>query len=266
MAAELPPSGTVRRTSPQLRHPGERRNISKSAIRALDVLEYFAIVKRPLRATDIAHALELHPSSTDQLLKTMVDSAYLLIDPMEKLYYPSPRLVRFANWLTSGYYGGENLCRLIETLAAQTGDTVTLSAPHGAWLQIVDVAEPVTSPGLIRKGSRAAVLTSTIGEAFLAAQTDHEVTRWIRRTPEARRMDDGEIRILLDSLRAPREAGYVCGLSDENQLFSIAMALPRPAAGALLVLGLAGPFARTSNRVEELVGLMRKAIATHLGG
>ncbi|MDB5451556.1 MAG: hypothetical protein JWO33_134, partial [Caulobacteraceae bacterium] len=88
-----------------VQQPGERRNISKSAIRALDLLEYFAVVKRPLRATDIAHAFNLHPSSTDQLLKTMVDSAYLLIDPLEKLYYPSPRLVRFANWLTSGYYG-----------------------------------------------------------------------------------------------------------------------------------------------------------------
>ncbi len=266
MADELPTPDSVRRTSPVLRHPGERRNISKSAIRALDVLEYFAIVKRPLRATDIANALNLHPSSTDQLLKTMVDSAYLLIDPMEKLYYPSPRLVRFANWLTSGYYGEENLCRLIETLAARTGETITLSAPQGPWLQIVDVAEPVASAGFLRKGSRALVLDSTIGGAFLAAQTDQEVTRWIRRTPEARRMDEGKIRVLLDSLRGAREAGYVCGLSDESQLFSIAMALPKSAASAVLVLGLAGPVERTRSRRDELVEMMRAAIATHLGG
>src|SRR5690606_14818464 len=71
----------VRHTSSEIKHPGQRRNISKSAVRALDVLEHFAAVRRPLRATDIAHALDIHPSSADQLLKSMVDSGYLLIDP-----------------------------------------------------------------------------------------------------------------------------------------------------------------------------------------
>ncbi|OYX21979.1 MAG: hypothetical protein B7Z04_00960 [Rhodobacterales bacterium 32-66-9] len=73
-----PQDGNVRHTSSDIRHPGERRNISKSAVRALDVLEHFAAVRRPLRATDIANALDLHPSSADQLLKSMVDAAYLL--------------------------------------------------------------------------------------------------------------------------------------------------------------------------------------------
>ncbi len=61
-----------------IQHPGGKRNLSKSATRALDILEYFAMVGRPLRAREIAQAFDFHASSTDQLLKTMVDSAYLI--------------------------------------------------------------------------------------------------------------------------------------------------------------------------------------------
>ena len=49
---------------------GDRRSLSRSATRALDVLEYFGQVRRPLRAVEIARQFSLHPSTVNQLLKT----------------------------------------------------------------------------------------------------------------------------------------------------------------------------------------------------
>jgi DNA-binding IclR family transcriptional regulator len=254
----------VRRTTPQLRLPGERRNLAKSAVRALDVIEYFSIVQRPLRATDIAHALDLHPSSADQLLKTMVDSAYLLIDPFDKLYYPSPRLLRFTTWFSTTCYNGDSLCRLIEALGAETGQIVTLAAPQGLSLQIIDVVEPIGSTIMIRKGSRVPVLGSALGVAFLAVCGDHDVARWIRRAPEACRMNDAELKDLMNSVRTARAAGYSCGLNDREDMYSIAIPLPKSAMQAQLILGLAGDCSYIAPRHEQLVQIMRKVAEDHL--
>lgn len=247
---------SVRHTSSDIRHPGERRNISKSAVRALDVLEHFAAVRRPLRATDIAHALDLHPSSADQLLKSMVDAAYLLIDAEGKVYRPSPRLMGFANWLAENYFGEDALSKLVASVAARTGQIVTLAAPQGGWLQLVDVATPPGLSGLVRKGSRVSITSSTLGAAFLAAHDDREIERWIGRTPEARHIDAAFREELRASVQATRARGFACGLGD--RLFSIALALPRPAAGIQLVLGLAGQPEHMELRTAELGAQLRR--------
>lgn len=246
----------VRHTSGEIRHPGLRRNISKSAVRALDVLEHFAAVERPLRATDIAHALDLSPSSADQLLKSMVDAAYLLIDPEGKLYRPSPRLLPFANWLSEGFFGGSALSNSVTAIAARTGQIVTLAAPQMGSLQLVDVATPPALTGLVRKGSRVSITGSALGAAFLSAHEAREIERWIACTPEARHMDEETLAELYASVDAVRQRGYACGLSDH--LFSIALALPKPAAGVQLILGLAGRAEHIEPRVSEFYDQMRR--------
>lgn len=246
----------VRHTSGEIRHPGERRNISKSAVRALDVLEYFANVRRPLRATDIAHALDLHPSSADQLLKSMVDAAYLLIDPEGKVYRPSPRLMPFANWLAENYFGEDALSKLVAAVAARTGQIVTIAAPQGGWLQLVDVATPPALVGLVRKGSRVSIISSTLGAAFLAAHDDREIERWIDRSPDNRHLTALARDELKASVDAARDNGFACGLGD--RLFSIAIALPRPRAGIQLVLGLAGRPEHIEPQAAELGEQLRR--------
>ena len=67
------------------------------------MLEYFGEARRPLRAVEIAKALELHASTTDQLLKTMVDSAHLVFDARSKTYAPSHRLAGFGAWVVESY-------------------------------------------------------------------------------------------------------------------------------------------------------------------
>ncbi len=252
--------GNIRHTRSAIRHPGERKNMSKSAVRALDVLEYFSVVRRPLRATDIANALDLHSSSADQLLKSMVDAAYLLIDSDGKLYRPSPRLMPFANWLAESYFGEDALSKMVTSLAARTGQIVTLAAPQGSWLQLVDVAAPPGFDGLVRKGSRVSAIGSTLGAAFLAAHPDREIERWIDRMPEARHIDAAARAELTQSINATRDRGFACGLAE--RLFSIALALPRPSSGVQLVMGLAGEVDYMEPRMADLADQLRRSAAS----
>lgn len=246
-----------------IQNPGSKKNLSKSATRALDILEYFAMVGRPLRAVDIAQAFDFHTSSTDQLLKTLVDSAYLIFDSGKKLYYPSPRLVNFGSWLSANYFGEDRICRLLQSVHEMSGNIVTLSIRYGAFMQIVDVIEPLAQAGTIMKGLRVPITESIIGTAFLAAHSDKEVIRIAGQvtTQTGRKLSVSELKELLKRVNATRSSGYVSGPAVVvAEPWALAVALPPPAFGMTMVLGLAGDKASVRSREEELVLIIKKNI------
>jgi DNA-binding IclR family transcriptional regulator len=149
----------------RVKRPSERRSLSRSATRALDVLEYFGQARRPLRAMEIAKALDLHPSTTNQLLKTMVDSAHLVFDARAKTYLPSHRLAAFSAWLVESWGGDERLRGLVREVAAATGEIVTLTTPNDLFMQILDVAGPPPTTPPTQRGHRGSGLGSGVGAA-----------------------------------------------------------------------------------------------------
>ena len=122
------------------------RNLSKSALRALDLLEFFALRRQPARAAEVARSLAMSHSSADQLLKTLASRAYLIFDGSTKLYWPSPRLLGFAATLERSYFGGSNLQQLIQYLVDETGCSVAISTPVGRLMQLTHFLSP---PGRI---------------------------------------------------------------------------------------------------------------------
>jgi DNA-binding IclR family transcriptional regulator len=248
-------------TDNRIQRPGDRRNLSKSAARALDVLEYFALMGRPLRAIDIAHAFDFHPSSTDQLLKTMLDSAYLVFDPQGKLYYPSPRLVKFGSWLAASYYGEDRICRLLREVHAASGEIVTLALRHGASMQIVDVLEPPSAAGTVLKGLRVPIIGSAIGSAFLAAHSETEVRRILQQISIRPERAADRIDIITNDIREVRANGYALGgINKGGGTWSLALPLPKPSAGVVMVLGLAGPSERMRAHAADLIALAQQCI------
>lgn len=241
--------------------PGSRRNLAKSATRALDVLEFFVAMKRPLRANEIGQAFGWHSSSTDQLLKTMVDSGYLIFEAARKHYRPSPRLVRFGAWLAADYYGGERLHRLLNLIHARSGEVVTLAVRQDAAMQIVDIIQPVSTLGAAGKGIKVPLIGTSLGGAYLAAQPDPEIQRIIGWLDRHRRGPD-RMASIMDEVTAIRARGYAAGgLGTENGNWSIAIALPPCDADVPIVLGFSGPAERIRPAEAELASLLRRCTA-----
>jgi DNA-binding IclR family transcriptional regulator len=248
----------------QVKLPGDRRNLAKSATRALNVLEHFAELKRPLRATEISHFFGWHSSSTDQLLKTMVDSGYLIFEASRKLYRPSPRLVRFGAWLASDYYGGERLRSLLNLLHTRSGEIVTLAVRQDQHMQLVDVVQPVGGPIALEKGLKVPLVGSALGGAYLATHCDAEVERIIGYI-DRHRGGPSRCPAILAEVHAIRESGFASGgIAFDSDLRSLAIALPPCDAGVGLVLGFAGPQARLNGHDAELAAVMRRCIAETL--
>ena len=64
----------------------------KSARRVFEILEFFAMTRRPCRALDIAASLMYPASSTAALLKTMTHRGYLSYEQRSHTYFPTVRL------------------------------------------------------------------------------------------------------------------------------------------------------------------------------
>ena len=243
-----------RNLSVQVRRPGERRSLSRSATRALDVLELFGRERRPLRGIDIAEALGAHSSSTNQLLKTMVDSAHLTFDGRAKTYLPSARLAAFSAWLWQSYGSDDELRALLEEVHAQTGLIVTLSTASDLFMQLIDLAGPPGGGG--ERGLRVSIFGSAIGSAYLAMLEDAEVTRLAERA----RIPEAQLPDILDSAGRIRGDGFAAGPGSGPDYWSIAVPIPAQGLRGPSVLGLAGAAALVQPRTTALARTMREAI------
>ena len=250
----------------RVRLPADRRNISRSATRALDVLEFFGQARRPLRAVEIARELEMSPSSVNQLLKTMVDSAHLVFDAREKTYLPSPRLAPFGTWMGHIYGGAGPLHDLVSALCARTGMVVTLTTPNDLTMQVLDLAGPRDQPA--QRGLTISLFGSATGSAYLAGLDDGEVRRLARRA----RIPDADLPGILATLDRIRTAGLADGpngggVSDGGIStaagWSLAMRLPTHLAGVPCVLGMAGPIDTVLADIDGWATAMREEIAAH---
>jgi DNA-binding IclR family transcriptional regulator len=250
-----PARATATRGVPQIvriKRPSERRSMSRSATRALDLLEYFGEMRRPLRAIEIARMLELSPSSADQLLKTMVDSAHLVFDARNKTYLPSLRLIGISRWIIDHYGADEGLRALVRDVQRQTGAAVTLTVPNDLFMQIVDLAMPRDQH--TERGLRISVFGSAIGSAYLSTLGSEALTRLAYRA----RIPSASMPGLRTNLEQIRRQGFADGQSGE--FWSIAVPLPEPHAGTPMVLGLAGPWEEIRSQLGRLQLLMREAV------
>ena len=248
------PSALVR-----VKRPGERRSLSRSATRALDVLELFGRERRALRAVEISKALGTHASTTNQLLKTMLDSGHLAFDARAKTYLPSPRLAEFSGWIMASYGAGGRLRDLIDEVRTATGMTVTISTPNDLFMQLINCAVPDGARG--ERGLSVSVFGSAIGSAYLASIDDADVLRLADRA----RVPAADIPAVLGDLAQIREAGYADGATAGSDYWSMAMPLPMQGLQVPTVLGLAGASAQVRPRLEELFSIMREAAARRAG-
>ena len=264
MSIIVPRSGSGGHLAVRVKRPAERRSSSRSATRALDVLELFGRVHRPLRAIEISRALEMHSSTTNQLLKTMVDSAHLVFDARAKTYLPSPRLAEFSVWIVESYGADGRLRKLIEEIHQATGLVVTVTTPNDLFMQIVD-AEIPSIPGheqTPERGLQVSIIGSAIGSAYLSTLDDEDIL-WIAHRA---RIGEEDLRSLVEMAHRIRDEGYADGpAAMDERTWSLAVPLPAQGLRVPAVLGIAGPSRVLKSRLDELRGLMHAAIARWFG-
>jgi DNA-binding IclR family transcriptional regulator len=212
-------------------------NYSTSAVRTLQLIEYFSHQQRPLRAHEIAKHFQWQTSSTAQILKSLVHEAYLTFNDRTKLYQPAPRLVTISSAMGAGFTECQQLHSLIEGLSAETGETVALTTRYASVMQVLDVVSPDGSHGYI--GAKIPLLNSLAGLSTLSQLTDHEMRRILRRfyvCPGPWGEPEEEVMKHISEIRSE---GFGFGGFIE-EMSGITLNIPDKLANVPLVLGIAG--------------------------
>ena len=237
----------------RLKRPENRRSMSRSASRALDVLEYFGRARRPSRAVEISRALEMHPSTANQLLKTLVESGHLVFDGQAKTYLPSPRLIGFSSWVVASYGAVDRYRMMLRDIHAATGALVTLTAPNDLFMQVVDVEGPSERDP---RGLHVSLFASAaIGNAYLSAIPNAEIERLSRRARLPRQAYSQLLRIVSHV----RKEGFSEGPTIDGRMHAIAVPLPA-IAPTPLVVAIAAEAERVQNQSRTIYGKMCEAI------
>ena len=251
----------------KLVHAGlmNERNLSKSALRALDLLEFFALRRRPARAAEVARSLSMSHSSADQLLKTRASRAYLIFDASTKLYWPSPRLLGFAATLEQSYFGGSSLQKLIQYLVDETGCSVAISTPVGRLMQLTHFLSP---PGRVYDrppGEFYSLFSSAAGAAILATWPIATVRALIAESGDQLGDLAARPEVVLANLDEVRENGHAFGgLSPDADTCSVAVALPPSSPNLDLTLSLRGAIETMQSRRWYFAALIHDAIASYI--
>lgn len=244
----------------------DSRHLSKSALRALDVLEFFAQRQCPARAIDVAQALGLSSSTTDQLLKTLVSRAYLILDVRQKKYYPSPRLLRFSTFIDRTYFGNHRLTSLMQTLVDRTQLSASLSTSFGRLMQLVDVLNPPDTVYDRGPGYLFSLFNSAAGTALLADWPIRTVRALIAQSEDQLGDLVHDPDLICRHLNEIRSRGHAFGgISEEYGKCSLAVALPAAEFGTELALSLRGPTERMKENRWRLAAMLEEAVAESFG-
>jgi DNA-binding IclR family transcriptional regulator len=240
------------------RPPHDRASVSRSAARALEILERFALEDRPLRAVEIGNAIGLRPSTTMQILKTLVDAGHLLFNAEDKSYFPSPRLVKLGLWLSDRYFGDNRISEILSAVRDASDQYVALFAQNDIYMQIVEHDFPRARPPRAEIGLKVPVFGSACGAALLADLPDAAVHRLMERA----RVPPGDRGEFLQGLQTAVNDGYAFGgLSPDDETRTVAICLPRSLAGIPLVLAIGGPAGEISANRAGLLAILKRAVA-----
>lgn len=247
-----------------LKHPGGD-SIVKSARRSLQILEVFAECRRPLKLTEIAHELNMPPSSTSALLKSLVKLGYLSLNPETRAFFPTQMVAFLGSWLADDDHHGA-LSALLAELSRLTRETVILGVEAGRYVQYVNVVQgshPIryhTKPG-----TRRALPAANLGIALLSRKEDGQIGLIVRALnaqmhPDEKQFVPAEV---MKNVRLYRSQGYVYRPS-----------ILVPGAGVIgtllpiqpvMAVGIGGVAERLSEREHEIVGILRRVIAHFFG-
>ena len=229
--------------------------IVKSARRALDLLEYFATIRRAASVSDVERALDIPQSSASVLLRSMAALGYLEYVPADRTFRPTLRVAKLGDWIEHGLPGP--LTTELEALRNELHETIILGRQHGAQVEFIYylMAERAVQ-FFARRNSLEPMSLSAVGRVLLA-QLPPATARGIIRRNNAEARSPREI-VDENQLMKALETCTQTGFAETDPAFGgvrdfhvVAMPLPRT-TGEPLAIGVAGPLERMKLQSESI--------------
>lgn len=155
----------------------------KSAVRTIEILEFFSERRTPARMSEIAEALGYPVSSLTALLRTLVSMGYVKFDQRTHNYYPAPRLSRLTAWMEDGGYEDSLVLDAIHKLRDRVEEPIVVAAPDDLYIEYVTSLHRYEGTNSrIKTGTRRLMIQNGIGWLMLSRGPVEEAQRIYSRT------------------------------------------------------------------------------------
>lgn len=154
----------------------------KSAMRALEILEYFKLNQQRRSMTEIASDLGYPQSSATVLLKTLITLGYLSYDRQERAYFPTPKVTALGDWIPMALFGTGKILEAMRDVHTATGEGVFIGTKSDIYLQYTRTMESIHALRFhIDEGSIVPLTRSAAGWMLLSSLPDHMLENLVRR-------------------------------------------------------------------------------------
>lgn len=240
----------------------------KSAIRVLQILEYFDKVRRTAGVTEIARALGFPASSTSGLLQSLTELGYLVQDE-QRTYRPTPRVTLLGAWIDPVLAPGGPVISMMNELSSITGEAIILAIPSGLMVRYIHVV-PATRPMRLHvgPGDLRPMLLSGLGRLFASNMDDEQLRLLVFRhnavqADEDMRLSLGTVRRDIENIRAAGHSVSIDRISKGAGL--VCVALPAHAEAGPMAVAVAGLSSSIRASAGAIAQLMKESTRRHLG-
>lgn len=236
----------------------------KSALRVLELLEFFAEERRPAAVGEIAQALGWPQSSTSVLLRCLVEAGYVDQDRRSGLFVPNVRVALAAAWIQDDLYSEHNLLRLMERVRDLTGHTVMIGTRRGLHVRYLHVLQATREGRFVAKiGALRPLFHSAAGKMLLTTLPEREIAMLLRKAnalePDAGRVLEFE-RVARDVRRARTEGHAESTGTSMPGAAALAVLVPVARDHEPLTLSVGGPLREVQRDRARLLAVLREAI------
>jgi DNA-binding IclR family transcriptional regulator len=226
----------------------------KTADRTLEIFEAFAEAKRPLSLSELARMIDTPVSSCHGLLRTLQRSGYMYALDVRRHYYPTRRLFEVGTTIATHDPIVDRLVSVMESLRAQTNETVLLGQRqdnHIIYLHVLESSQTIRYAAPV--GAIKPLPSTAIGKAFLGELADEELTAFlaeIEHVPVTPSTIVNPEQLLADIQRS-RKRGYFV-TRGENIPDVMAIARTCEMDGEMLAIAIAGPIHRLEPKISNI--------------
>lgn len=238
--------------------------VVKQVANVLELLEYFAELKKPLTLPQISAAMGWPRSSTFNLLSTLEQHGFLYEPRPRAGYYPTPRWNALSQRIAETELLPDDLYKVVAELVKVTGETVAVVGPARTNSVFLYVEE---SPAVIRfavqVGSQIPIHAAASGQALLAQYTASERSSVLKKVKYEQYapgvpMNPKEVEAQVQ--RGSRR-GWFQNEGESTELTGVACPVGLQDRHLSVVVG--GPTSRMRKRGPEIAAAMRHSLHLH---
>lgn len=243
------------------------KTIIKSAQRVLQIFEFFADVRKPSSATEIAHNLGFPQSSTSMLLRSLVSLGYLDYHPEVRTFEPTIRLSLLGGWIPRRIDIASHIIARLNWLHEETGETVLIAEQYRSYVRYIYVLQkPVAGVSYyIKPGTLRPACISAAGRMLMTLNSEREVLSIIHRANAEEPDPDAWInrKEFLAELETCRAEGFsqTKRVFEDRVGYQASMLLPTEEGGQRLAVAVVSEQTRYLPRAKFIRECLGKAVA-----